>query len=197
VPLAQAVPGGVTPLPRSDTGSSDVLQRIVDFRDLDPEQVKALICPMYAVLGPTVLSSFDTYRAPTTHDFIIQRIMPHVALIDVGNALELANDGNATLALPSFGDRLAARANNVLVDLQNQDRQAKVVDNHSMLLGSLMAPLGESVHFGELLMPQKLLAGESLRMDVRFLNSGVAGQLGANAQYGLVLIGTLIRVARS
>lgn len=197
MPLAQAIPGGVSPIQPNDVGDSGLRQRIIELRDLDPEQVKALSAPLYATLSPTVQSGFDTFRAPTTHDFVVHKILPYLVFMDIANASEIATDGNAAVALPSFADRLVARANNILIDLQNQDRQSKFIDNHSLSLGSLMPPLGDPLKYENDLLRPKILAGESVRLDVRFASVATPSQLGAATQYGIVLVGLLIRVAKS
>jgi hypothetical protein len=200
MPLGANIPGGVSPLTRQGASArpagEHLRERILDLADLDPEQVRAMLIPIFVTLGPTTLSAYDKYRVPTTHDFVIERILPHIVLLDVGNALEIANDANASIPLPTFADRILARANNVLLELKNEDREAKLIDNHPLVLSSLMPPLGGD-DIDLFALPHKVPAGETLRLDARFATSTYAGQLGANAQYGLVLAGKLVRIARS
>lgn len=202
MPLAETIPGGARPLAgRSGGGSANEVA--LGLKELHPEQVRATVVPLYATLDGTTQTGYDTYRVPTTHDFVIEQIRPHLVL------LSLTNEGGAAVAntpsseivagkilLQGYRDRLAMKANNALLDLKNTDREQKIIDNHSMSLGTLHeAAGGQIIDFGAT--PQKVLAGESIRLDVRFADAVVAAALAGSTQYGIVLVGKLIRVAKS
>jgi hypothetical protein len=192
MPLGENTNGGARPLTGSAGGGS-ANQIALGLKDLHPEQVRAIVVPMYATLGAAILTGYDNYRVPTTHDFLIEQIKAHVVLMDLASEAAAAD---ADVPMPSFADRVAMKAANALIDLKNSDREQKVIENHSMSIAGLMQIAGGSpIDFG--LTPQKVLAGESLRLDVRFANSALANQIAGNTQYGVLLIGKLIRVAKS
>lgn len=167
------------------------------LKELDPEQIRGVIIPLYATLLSTTTTGYDTYRVPTTHDLLIEEIRPHLLALDISTELYATIDANLHMG-PTMEDRLILKASNCKVDLKNSDREQKVIENHSLVLVSLMKPVGDSLKFGTT--PHKVPAGETLRLDVALQDSdhtltGVAST--GSTQYGLVLVGKLVRVARS
>jgi hypothetical protein len=193
MPLGAATPGGAEPL-RAAPGRESAVATAAGLLELHPETVRAMAIPIYATLGTATLTGYDTYRVPTTHDFLIEKILPHLVLMDLASEAAAAVTANITLA--GFADRMAMKAANCLLDLKNTDREQKLFDNHSLSLASLFRLTGGGpIDFGPT--PQKVLAGETIRLDVRFANTAVANQIAGNAQYGVLLLGKLIRVAKS
>lgn len=203
MPLAESIPGGARPLAgRAGGGSANEVA--LGLKELHPEQVRVNIVPMYVSLDQNTQSGYDTYRVPTTHDFVIEEIRAHLALVDLANEGggigTVGEPGSVILTgkhvLTGFADRLAMKAGNALLDLKNTDREQKVIDNHSLCLAALhVAAGGQSMHFGST--PHKVIAGESLRLDVRYASTGAAEAIKGLTQYGVVLVGKLIRVAKS
>lgn len=203
MPISALTPGGATPLQgRSGGGSANEIA--LGLKDLHPEQVRVVAIPMYVTMDGTTQSGYDTYRVPTTHDLVIEQIRPHLVLMSIANEGGAKGDAGepgsviltGKVTLTSYRDRLAMKANNCLLDLKNTDREQKVIDNHSMCLGTLHeAAGGMPIDLGAT--PQKVLAGESLRLDVRYADVVTATVIAGSTQYGIVLIGKLIRVAKS
>jgi hypothetical protein len=203
MPLGADVPGGAMPL-TGQRGGADAIATALGLKELHPEQVRAIMVPLYVTMGTVTQSGYDTYRVPTTHDLLIEEIRAHLVPMDLTN--EGGTVGNANtpgsvviankVILTSFLDRLIMKAANCLLDLKNTDREQKIIDNHSVGLNTLFNPAGGApVNFGPT--PQKVVAGETIRLDARFAGVSAPEQIAGNTQYGVVLVGKLIRVAKS
>lgn len=203
MPIAASIPGGARPLAGLAQGISanDIARGLME---LHPEQLRVVVIPMFVTLDGVTQSGYDTYRVPTTHDLVIEQIRAHLVLLDpanegggigtVGEPGSVIQTGK--LVLVGYRDRLAMKANNCLLDLKNSDREQKVIDNHSMSLGTLHeAAGGMPIDLGAT--PQKVIAGESIRLDVRYAAVTPAPLIAGSTQYGVVLIGKLIRVQKS
>lgn len=194
MPLGEDVNGGTRPL-TGLAGDASPNARALGMKDIDPEKYRGIAVPLYTTLDDTTTSGYDVYRVPTTHDFIIEKILPHVVLTDL--ATEVATPiGNA--AVPSVADRIAMKAMNAQIDLQNTDRVQKIIDNHSLSLASLLSAAGGNIldFTGT---PHKIPAGETIRLDVKYAATGAAAanMEKGKTQYGVVLVGKLVRVAKS
>lgn len=204
MPVSALTPGGATPL-NGRAGGGSANEVALGLKELHPEQVRAVIIPMYVTMDGATQSGYDTYRVPTTHDLVIEEVRAHLVLLDPTNEggaspADAFNPGTVIVAgkvvLLGYRDRLAMKANNALLDLKNTDREQKIIDNHSACLGLLHESAGgQIINFG--VTPQKVIAGESLRLDVRYAAILPAALIAGSAQYGVVLVGKLIRVAKS
>lgn len=202
MPISALTPGGANPL-NGRAGGGSANEVALGLKELHPEQVRAVIIPLYVTMDGTTQSGYDTYRVPTTHDLVIEEVRPHLVLLDPTNegGAAVANTPSSEIVagkilLQGYRDRLSMKATNVLLDLKNTDREQKVIDNHSASLALLHeAAGGMPINFGST--PQKVVAGESLRLDVRFAAVSPAALIAGSAQYGVVLVGKLIRVAKS
>jgi hypothetical protein len=183
--------------------------RIWEQTQLSPEDYRGVAIQLFATLGTGATSGSDSYRVPSTHELSIKQIVGHIALIDVfnevrdvgpaaGPTLGISDQSGATAAL-SFLGRVAAKAMNCAVDLQNQDRTQKVIDNHPMSLATILTLIGgRPLDWSE--SPHLVPAGETLLLNVALLQTtglDVAKIIGGNTQYGITLIGDLIRTAKS
>lgn len=194
-PLGAANPGGTQPLDPRTAGAGGPMAIAASYVSIDPEKVRAVAVPLYAVLAAGASTSgTDAYRVPTTHDFVIEEIKAHIVITDL--AAEPASPAGASdIGLPGLGDRLALKAMNAEFDLRNIDREQRIVDNHRMTISALMTIAGgEPLKFG--MTPHKILAGETIRLDVALINTTSDFASGA-ARYGVILVGKLVRVARS
>jgi hypothetical protein len=193
MPLGAGVNGGVDPLSSNAAGYANKVAS--GFKDIDPEKVRALLVPMFVTLDDTATSGYDVFRVPTTHDFVIEKILPHLALTDLAN--EVATPiGNAVVA--GIMDRMVMKAANARIDLQNTDRNQKVIDGRSLSLASIYGPAGgDPIDLKDT--PHKIPAGESVRLDVALIAIGgaAANVEKGKTQYGIVLVGKLVRVAKS
>lgn len=194
MPLGYGVNGGVEPL-KGVPGGQSPHQIALGMMQIDPEKLRAIIAPLFVTLDATTTSGYSQYRVPTTHDLIIEKILPHIVLLDLANEVATVVAG---VTPASIADRMAMKAMNCLIDLQNTDRTQKIIDNASASLASMFGPAGgEPVDFGAT--PHKVPAGETLRFDARLGAVGTAaGNVAAGkAQYGIVIVGKLVRVAKS
>jgi hypothetical protein len=193
-----SLPGGTSPV----LGNTFAEQIARGLKELDPEQIRGIVIPLYGTLGAAatgtaVSSAYDTYRVPTTHDLLIEEIRPYLLVLDYDGLTAIAFDTDVKPG-NNMEDRLILMASNCLVDLKNSDREQKVFDNHSLVLASLMKPMGDPLRFGTT--PHKVPAGETLRCDVKLQETNTAAGVevaSPAAYYGIVLVGKLVRVARS
>lgn len=193
MPLGAANPGGTLPLDPNRAGGGAPMQIAAGYVAIDPERVRGVAVPMFVVMaaGAAVAGS-DSYRVPTTHDLVVEEIKGHVVITDL--AAEPASPAGP-IALPSISERIALKAMNAEFDLRNIDREQRIVENHRINVGSLMSVAGgESLKFTKI--PHKILAGETLRFDASLINTTATYAAGA-ARYGIILVGHLVRVARS
>lgn len=202
MPIAASTPGGARPLSGLN-GLGNANELALGLKELHPEQIRAVVIPLYVLMNGSIQSGYDTYRVPTTHALVIEEIRAHLVLMSLTNVGGAAVAGTPSseivagkILLQGYRDRLAMMSNNVLLDLKNTDREQKVIDNHSMSLGMLHESAGGSpIFLGAT--PQKVVAGESIRLDVRFADVVVAAAIAGDTQYGVTLVGKLIRVAKS
>ena len=203
MPIPQSTPGGARPLSGLAAGvtANDIAR---GYMDLSPEQVRAVAIPMFVTMDDVTQSGYDVYRVPTTHDLVIEQIRAHLVLMNPNGEGGVKGDAGepgsviktGSLVLTSFRDRLAMKASNALLDLKNSDREQKIIDNHSMALATLHeAAGGFPIDLGAT--PQKVIAGETLRLDVRYAAILPALLITGATQYGVVLVGKLIRVQKS
>lgn len=192
MPLGENVNGGARPI-GSRNGAGGALDIAFGLKEVNPEQYRSVVIPLMALLGATTTSGSDTYRVPTTHNLIIEKILPHVSLVDLANEVATVVTG---VTPSSIADRVVMKAMNTLADLKNVDREQKVIDNRSMPLSALLpAAGGGPIDFGKT--PHVVPAGESIRADMRWAVTTTANEIAGNTQVGLILVGKLVRVAKS
>jgi len=210
MPLPSGSIGGCEPVKAPGAGNGQSIRgRVWELTQLSPEDYRGVVVNLFATLGTGATTGSDSYRVPSTHEFAIKQIVGHMAMVDVfnevrdvgpaaGPTLGISDQSGATAAL-SFLNRVAAKAMNCAVDLQNQDRTQKLIDNHSMSLATVLTLIGgRPIDWSEA--PHIVPAGETLLLNVALIQTtgvDVAKIIGGNTQYGLTLIGDLIRTARS
>jgi hypothetical protein len=181
------------PSSRPSDGSSLVMTRplrdkIVDLAKATPEAYRAVAVTLRAPLAAAGAVGFDEYRVPGTHEFVIYEIHPHIVVPDLGDAGVPAPAGYRL----TVRDLVAALAMNATIALRNSDRAQPIFENRDLTLAALVEAAGGQPF--RLPDPHKIPVGELLRLDVRLGGSAVAA---APAEYGVVLVGDLIRVAKS
>lgn len=208
MPLPSNQIGGCEPVkaPGGAGAAQMIRSRVYELTQLSPEDYRGVVVPIYATLGTAAFTGSDTYRVPTTHEFAIKQIVGHIALVGVNDetrdppgtgavaTLGIADQSGATAAL-SLMNRIAMKAMNCTVDLRNSDREQKLFDNHSLSLATIVTLIGgRPIDWSET--PHIVPAGETLALNVGLIQQ-TAALVGGNTQYGVVLIGDLIRVAKS
>lgn len=190
--------GGCEPVSAPANMNQSVRSRVYELgQQLSPEDYRAVAVPLYAVLNAAATSGSDTYRVPATHNLAIEQIRSHLVLKAFDQellTLNHASDVTKGVGAPTITDRVRLKAMNCRLDLKNSDREQKLFDNHSLALASLLSGMGDPLDFS--VEPHIVPAGETLLMNATLINTD-AKMIGGDTEYGLVLIGKLIRVARS
>ncbi len=198
MPIPQSQMGGCEPVSAPKGAAQSIRARVYELTQLSPEDYRGVIVPLYATCGPGVVSGSDTYRVPTTHELAIYQIG---GLLTLDNYLTeyktVVDAGDATRGFgdPDLVGRVLMKAMNAMVDLKNSDREQKLIDNHPTPLSTLLRVVGGNV-IDWSAAPHIVPAGETLTMSVTLTNQDVK-MLGGNTKYGVVLLGHLIRVAKS
>ncbi|MDO8688542.1 MAG: hypothetical protein Q7R39_00770 [Dehalococcoidia bacterium] len=183
--------GGCSPAGAPTNVGQKVRQYIHEFASMGPEDFRKVAETLKATLNSAAAYTGQaTFRAPATHNFVIEKILAHLVFkAPTTETASIVGIGN-----PSTIDRMALKAMNCKVDLQNTDRAQKVIETNSLSLAALhRAAGGEPMEFepGHI-----LLAGEQVQMDLSLIDT-TASVVGGDTEYGLVLVGTLIRVKNS
>lgn len=183
--------------PPTGGGNEPVRGRIYELSKLGPEAYRAVAITLFAALTNSTLTGQATYRVPATHNLAIEAIVGHLALIDAAN--ETADMGtigsSAATGVMDFKGRALVKAMNCYADLKNSDREAKIFENKPVRLSTILTALGGmALDFAK--SPHIVPAGETIQLDVGLTQSTAAIGAGST-EYGVVLIGQLVRVARS
>lgn len=191
--------GGCEPVKAPENAVQSVRSRIWELgKDLSPEDYRAIAVPLYAILGASNTSGTDSYRTPTTHNFVIEQVRGHLALQAFdGELLTMnhASDNTKGVGGPDVVGRMLMKAMNARLDLKNSDREQKLFDNHPLSLASILSAVGgQPLDWSA--EPHIVPAGETLQFSASLINVD-AKMLGGLTEYGVTLIGKLIRVARS
>lgn len=188
------VAAGIGSCPEEDEMST---QRVRNFlsefskpmsgSELGPEDYREVLAVLKSTLSTSTTSGSPTYRVPTTHNLLIHRIVGFVAMNDVSTeTLAVSTVGN-----PSVVDRDLIKGGNCRVDLMNSDRKHKIIDEVNVPLSLFMKAQGI-----EFPIPHVVPAGETVEATLA-LQDTETGVVGSAAQYGIVLVATLIRVKAS
>lgn len=190
---------GCTPLePPTGNVFQPVRALVTEMIQLTPEDYRGAVVTLKVTLGPGLLSGNIEFRVPMTHNLIIERIEPHIALIDVVN--EFINVNHPTddqKGIGSFGTspdvegRIALKAMNCRLTLYNADRDQPVLMNGPASLYSLIRHPTDWTN-----KPHIVPAGELLRGEVSLVQQ-TPMLLGGDTEYGLVIKGSIVRVKAS
>lgn len=166
---------------------------------LSPEDYRAEIVPLVKQFAVGDTSGSQTFRAPATHNFVIEQIMGVCALVDFANeTLNLSTEKVGDFSSnPNIPARVLMKAMNCRVTLQNTDRSVNVIDGGlgSLNLSAILPMVGGRV-IDYSSKPHILPAGETLSMTATLIQN-VANIRGGATEYGLLLVGTLVRVKAS
>jgi hypothetical protein len=191
----QPTKGGVAPA--TMVPGDSIRSLLSELRRLHPEHYRGHVVPMRAAISPGETTGTDSYRAPPTHHFIVLRASGIIALQDIMTETLSVSPADATKGVGSLNasERLVLKACNAEVELTNSDRQTKIIDGHPLPLISILPGAGGQVLEWDKA-PHIVLAGETLQLDVRLIQSD-AKIVGGKTAYGVLLEGFLVRVKES
>ena len=159
------------------------------IRKLTSDDYREVVVDLNAALSNTVASGVDTYQVPTTHKLVIRKVLPHLVMTDP--AIETAF--STGIAGTAYQDHEKFKASNCRVTLTNTESNEKIIgENDEVPLSSIMA---DPIDWGE--MPHIVSPGAVLQLDVALVSSGVSAYVGGTTEYGVVLVGALVRVRAS
>lgn len=178
-----------------------IRSRIVEGRKLSPYDYESVVIPLYAVLdetggayGPRGGAQFIL---PSEKRFRLQQVLPIVVLDTISNEV-LTNGGvfvydgaGPTLAIQGgdLFDRMYAKAQNCVIDMKFDSQEMQLNINASFRLSDLLD--GNGVDFFDT--PTTFPADTSIDLFAS-LQDDSAAACGSPTQYGVLLIGQLVRV---
>lgn len=164
-----------------------ITSRIVEARTITPYDYRAIALPLYTTLGASQLQGSATYTIPTNMKMRVRQIQAHIAVLDPADAAE--NGAGMYASSIDLRQRLYAKAMNCRASLSFQSRTYEVFPQFSFPLSDLMSQNGVTTTFLD--MPGTLIEGTTIDLNVGLIDSNAAL---SNTEYGIVLVGALIRV---
>lgn len=164
-----------------------ITSRIIEARTITPYDYRAVALPLYTTLGSGQLQGSATYTIPTNMKMRIRQIQVHIAVLDPADATE--NGAGIYGGSIDIRQRLYAKAMNCRASLAFQSRTFEVFPQYSFPLSDLMSQNGQGATFID--MPGTLIAGTTIDLNVGLTDSAAAL---SDTEYGIVLVGALIRV---
>jgi hypothetical protein len=199
--LGQPVPGGAIIVGLPSLGGNDVAALLKQFTrepkfletPLSANAYRDAAVVLRAVLSSTAPTGQDTFRVPTTHNMVIWGLRGHIA----NNAPNGANEAALTYgaaAIATVGDLQAALAQKAMltrIDLQNSDRNEKMIEGRQLALSDIMAFVGgEKIDWSRA--PLVVAAGQTIQLDLSLFVSTTA-DVGDAFEAGVILDTTLVR----
>lgn len=161
--------------------------RIIEARTITPYDYRAIALPLYTTLGSSQLRGSATYTIPTNMKMVIRQVQAHIAILAPSDAAE--NGVGIYAGSIDLRQRLYAKAMNCRANLAFQSRTYEVFPQFSFPLSDLMSQNGQGTTFID--MPGTLIEGTTIDLNVGLIDSAAAL---SNTEYGIVLVGALIRV---
>lgn len=153
---------------------------------LTVEDYQPVIIVLRQPLNTTTTSSNDTYRVPDPYHLLVQRVRGHFGFKALtSETLTVTGVGNLDVR-----EHLLMKAQNCRVDFVNSDKKYDIINNQQLVLSSILPELGaEPIVFDP---PLNVLTGQTLKATMT-LTDTTASVVGANAEYGLIIEGVLVR----
>ena len=164
-----------------------ITSRIIEARTITPYDYRAVALPLYTTLGAGQLQGSASYTIPTNMKMRIRQLQAHIVVLDPADAAE--NGVGIYAGSIDIRQRLYAKAMNCRASLAFQSRTFEVFPQYSFPLSDLMSQNGQGTTFLD--MPGTLIAGTTIDLNVGLIDSNAAL---SNTEYGIVLVGALIRV---
>ena len=134
-------------------------------------------------------SASDDFRVPEDEDFVIEEIRGHLSFNNWdGETLTITGLGQ-----PTPTDRIAIKAYNARILLENIDSKRKLFDENDISLGDILAASGgQPIRGGSGLRPAFVIAhGQTLRMTAT-LRDTASALVGGESNYGVTLVGVFL-----
>lgn len=172
--------------------------RIVEGRTITPYDYRAVVIPLYTTLSTAQPIGSATYTLPSNMKFRLRKITPHIAPLLVSNET-ITRPGNfqpQNLAGDVFAggdviDRLYGKAMNCRVNIALQSRAFDLTFNQAFALSDLMSENGVAPGFAD--QPGLILQGTTIDLNAGLIDT-TAAVVGSPTEYGVLLIGSFIRV---
>lgn len=164
-------------------------QELDEIRKLTSDDYREVAVDLNAALSNTVASGTDTYQVPTTHKFVIRKVLPHLVITDPATETAFGSG----IAGTAYSDHEKFKASNCRVTLTNTESNEKLMGENNPV--PLSALLSDPVDWGD--MPHIVSPGAVLQLDVSLVSSGISAYVGGTTEYGVVLVGALVRVRAS
>lgn len=184
--------GGCSPLnPPDGRVFQPIRSMVYELQKLSPEDYRCVAITIKVSLTTNALSGSLSYRVPATFNLAIERIVPHLQIADFSaETSSLGNIGQSTDTL-SFENRVNVKLMNCNINMQNSDRNQPLFDNGPINLYALARNPIDWTSKPHIVPASELLSGDATLVDT---DSAVVG---GSTSYGIVLLGTLVRVKNS
>jgi len=167
--------------------------RIVEGRVITPYDYRAVAIPLFVTLGSSRLRGTASYTLPSNMRLRLRQVIAHVIPENVSSET-ITNEGDFTSAGGVFqggeiADRLYAKAQNCRVSLAMASRTFDFFPQFTFPLSDLQSFNGYPVSLTD--MPGIIPQGTAIDLSASLVDSGAAA---SDTEYGIILIGSLIRV---
>ena len=172
-----------------------IRSRAVEGRAVSLGDVRGIAVPLYASLAAATPTGNPQYRVPMNDFLVIRRILAHIGLAtpsteNMQNA-GVFTAGNATSAGLVLDHMIAKAANCRMVLRVTDDDYTILGTNHALTLNQLMRfGGGGPIDYRDT--PLRVRPGRTLELTLA-LNDVVAAAVGQATEYGVLLVGALVR----
>lgn len=172
-----------------------IRSRAAEGKTLSLGEYRSVAIPVFATLQSGVTSGTAQYRTPMNDFLVIRRILPHLAIsAPSSESLVPAVAANAIAPnVTSFTgfDHIAAKAMNARLDFRVTDDDYTLFSGRNPSLISLFEGFGGgAIDYKDT--PLRIRPGKTMQLRVS-LNDASADAVGQPTEYGIVLVGALIR----
>lgn len=172
-----------------------IRSRATEGKTLSLAEYRACAIPVFVPLSSSPNNGVTQYRVPMNDFLVIRRILPHLAIASPSGE-SLVPAGAANMAKPNATtyenqSHVFAKAMNARLDLRVVDDDYSLFTNRTVTLASLMA----NAHAGPVDYrdtPLRIRPGKTIQLTVS-LNDSSADAAGSTTEYGIVLVGGLVR----
>lgn len=172
-----------------------IRSRATEGKTLSLTEYRSCAIPVFVPLSSSPNSGVTQYRVPMNDFLVIRRILPHFA-IAAPNSETLVPAGADNMAKPNSTflmnqDHIFTKAMNARLDLRVVDDDYSLFTNRTITLASLMdGALGGQIDYRDT--PLRIRPGKTIQLTVS-LNDASADAAGSTTEYGIVLVGGLVR----
>lgn len=172
-----------------------IRSRATEGKTLSLAEYRSVAIPVFVSLTTSPSSKVTQYRVPMNDFLVVRRILPHLAIpAPSGETLVPAGADNMSRPNSTFlmnRDHIFTKAMNARLDLRVVDDDYTLFTNRTITVASLMqGALGEQLDYRDT--PLRIRPGKTLQLTVT-LNDASADAVGSATEYGIVLVGGLVR----